>query len=400
MTMKELPLRNLLHKPLRTAALFILTFFLAFTIFSGSAVIWSLQNGLARLEDRLGADIIVVPNQAKQKIDPKNLILNGTPGYFYMDKEKMALIEHVEGVGKVSPQIFLASLSASCCSIPVQIIGFEPDSDFIVQPWIQESYNKPLSHGDVVVGASIVSNVGDTIRFYNQNCHIVAKLGPTGTGLDTAVYTNAETIRTLIDASAKMGLNTVFDGDVKDVISSVYIKVKDGYSIQKVTDNINLRVRRVKAIQMKEMLSEIGSGLTGVSETIRFLIISIWIMAFLILSISFSVLIGERKKEFAVLRMVGLSRKQLSRIMLTESFLLSLAGGVAGVLMGLITVIPFGTYIETMLHLPFLIPPWGDIAFVAGGTLLVICFVGPLASAYAAWRLSRIDAATIFREGN
>ena len=134
MKMKELPLRNLFHKPLRTAALFVLTFFLAFTIFSGSAVIWSLQNGLDRLESRLGADVIVVPNKAKQKIDPKNLILNGTPGYFYMDKEKINLIEHVEGVDKVSPQIFLASLSASCCSIPVQIIGFDPGSDFIVQP--------------------------------------------------------------------------------------------------------------------------------------------------------------------------------------------------------------------------------------------------------------------------
>ena len=400
MKMKELPLRNLFHKPLRTAALFVLTFFLAFTIFSGSAVIWSLQNGLDRLESRLGADVIVVPNKAKQKIDPKNLILNGTPGYFYMNKEKMNMIEHVEGVDKVSPQIFLASLSASCCSIPVQIIGFDPESDFIVQPWIQESYHKPLEHGDVVVGASIVSNVGDTIRFYNQNCHIVAKLQATGTGLDTAVYTNADTIRSLIDASAKMGVNQAFDGDVNDIISSVYIKVKDGYSAKKVTDNINLQVRRVKAIQMKEMLSEIGTGLTGVSRTIGFLIGSIWVMAFIILAISFSVLVGERKKEFAVLRMLGMSQKRLASVMLAESFILSFIGGLAGVFMGLLTVLPFGSYIETVLHLPFLIPGWKEIILLTIGTVVVICVVGPLAAGYATLRLSRVDAATIFREGN
>ena len=103
-----------------------------FVIFAGSMTVVSLQNGLKTLENRLGADIIVVPNTAKRKVDPKTMILDGTPGYFYMEREKMTLISHIEGVEKVSPQIFLASLSASCCSVPVQIIGFEPETDFII----------------------------------------------------------------------------------------------------------------------------------------------------------------------------------------------------------------------------------------------------------------------------
>ena len=64
----------------------------------------------------------------------------------------------------------------------------------------------------------------------------------------------------------KMGLNPLFEGDVENVISSVYIKVKDGYDIKKVTENINLRVRRVKAVQMKDMLSEIAGSLSGISK--------------------------------------------------------------------------------------------------------------------------------------
>ena len=228
MDLNRLPWRNLSRRPLRTAALLVLTFFLSFVIFAGSMTVVSLQNGLETLENRLGADIIVVPNTAKRKVDPKTMILDGTPGYFYMEREKMTLISHIEGVEKVSPQIFLASLSASCCSVPVQIIGFEPETDFIIQPWIRESYGRELAHGDVVVGSAVNADVGDTIRFYNKDCRIVAKLAATGTGLDTAVYTKAETIRTLIEASSKMGLNPLFEGDVENVISSVYIKVKDG----------------------------------------------------------------------------------------------------------------------------------------------------------------------------
>ena len=212
MDLNRLPWKNLSRRPLRTAALLVLTFFLSFVIFAGSMAVVSLQNGLGTLENRLGADIIVVPNTAKRKVDPKTMILDGTPGYFYMEREKMVLISHIEGVEKVSPQIFLASLSASCCSVPVQIIGFEPETDFIIQPWIRESYGRELAHSDVVVGSAVNADVGDTIRFYNKDCRIVAKLAATGTGLDTAVYTKAETIRTLIEASSKMGLNPLFEG--------------------------------------------------------------------------------------------------------------------------------------------------------------------------------------------
>ena len=72
MDLNWLPWRNLSRRPLRTAALLVLTFFLSFVIFAGSMTVVSLQNGLETLENRLGADIIVVPNTAKRKVDPKN----------------------------------------------------------------------------------------------------------------------------------------------------------------------------------------------------------------------------------------------------------------------------------------------------------------------------------------
>ncbi|MFR6111232.1 MAG: hypothetical protein ACLUIQ_07615 [Dialister invisus] len=105
----------------------------------------------------------------------------------------------------------------------MQIIGFEPETDFIIQPWIRESYGRELAHGDVVVlGGQCGRRRYDP--FLQQDCRIVAKLAATGTGLIPRSYTKAETIRTLIEASSKMGLNPLFEGDVENVISSVYIK--------------------------------------------------------------------------------------------------------------------------------------------------------------------------------
>lgn len=400
MSYTNLPLRNLKSTPLKTAAMIFLTFILSFCLFSGSIVIMSLQNGIGRLEDRLGADVVVIPNSAKRKIDPNFMLLNGTPGYFYMPKQNFDMISHIEGVDKISAQTFLASLSASCCSVPVQIIGFDQKTDFIIQPWIKKSYGKPLGYGDVVVGASVNADVGDTIQFYNQQCKIVAKLESTGTGFDTAVYTNAETINMLIDASIQMGLNPVFQGKAEDVISSIYIKVKDGYDITKVSNDINLRIRRVKAIPAKSMLSGIAGSLSAVSQSIEFLIYAVWIMVFIILIIAFSLPIGSRKKEFAVLRILGISRKKLAKIILKESAIISMIGGIIGLAAGSIFIIPFSGLIESSLKLPFLIPDFQIIVALSIAIFVTVFAIGAIASAYSAFRLSRVDTASILRGGN
>lgn len=113
---KELSLKNLKRKSARTAALVILSAFLSFSIFDGSLVVMSLQNGLRSYEARLGADIIVVPNQARSHGTVDAILLQGIPGSFYMDESYYEKIAAREGVEAASPQFFLASASAGCCS--------------------------------------------------------------------------------------------------------------------------------------------------------------------------------------------------------------------------------------------------------------------------------------------
>ena len=122
-------------------------------------------------------------------------------------------------------------------------------------------------------------------------------------------------------------------------------------------------------------------------------------MVFIVLVVSFSVLVGEMKKEFALLRVMGTSRRKLAGILLKETLILSVSGGAAGVIMGLLVVIPFSGLIETGLKLPFLLPGIRETGWLAFAAMAVICLAGPAASAYAVLRLSRVDPATILREG-
>lgn len=391
--------KNLARKPGRTAALILLTALLALSVFGGSMIILSLRGGLNSLENRLGADVIVVPSTAKSKTNLEQILLQGTTGYFYMDREKLDRVLETDGVESASPQVFLASLRASCCSVPVQVIGIDQETDFTVQPWIAESYSQTLNEKEVAVGCRVSAAIGESIRIYGVNCPVVARLAETGTGLDTAVYCSKETLQQLLDAARGLGHDLKISGSSDAVISAVYIKVRDGVDPQKVADDINIHIRKVEAVSTKSMLTGVSDSLKAVSATITWLIAALWILALIILFIVFAMMVNERRRELAVYRLLGMSRNMLSSMILKEAILCSLTGALCGVALGAALVFPFTTLIEQSLKLPYLTPAAGTIILCALLALAVSAVAGSAASLRTARKLSRVDPGATLREG-
>lgn len=396
----SIPYKNIVKRPLRSIALVILATFLSFSVFAGTMVTSSLKRGFSSLEQRLGADIMVVPYEAATKTDLSNIVLQGNTGYFYMDESVLDKISKMDGIDQISAQFFLATTSSGCCSLPVQIIGFDPDTDFAITPWIKKSYGDSIGYLDVVVGNDLNAFVGDTLSFYGVEVHVAAKLDKTGTAYDTAVFTNRETIIALIQSSLDRKMNTFSDIDPNKVVSCILINVADGCVAEEVLNDINIHVKKVKAIQTKNMISGISDSLVAVSDVISGLMVAIWILALIIMIVAFIMMVNERKKEFAVLRVVGASRRKLSGIVLKEGLLLSLGGSVIGTFIGLIVILPFNGYIETKLGLPFLLPDTCTILVITLLSVLLAAFAGSLTSALAAYRISKIETGTILREVN
>lgn len=394
----RLPIKNLLRKPGRTAALILLTAILAVSVFGGSVVVGSLRSGLKSLEARLGADIIVMPSEAESKVSFKNLLLQGTTGAFYMDASALDEVREAQGVEIAAPQTFLASLKADCCAIKVQIIGIDPAVDFTVKPWIDESLSRELGDMEVAVGCKVTADVGETLKLYEQYTHVVAKLAETGTGLDTAVYCNMDTMKTLLAAAEAKGVSHRIKSD-SDVISAVYVKVKDGYDVAKVNNWLNGHIRKVTAVRARSMFTDVSDSLSGIARAAWALIGAVWALALVILLVAFAMMIHERRREFAVLRLLGVSRRGLSGEILMETALCGLVGALLGVGIAALGVFPFTTLIETKLGLPYLAPSAGTLSKLAIGTILATLMVGLLAGTWAAARLSRTDPGTTLREG-
>lgn len=391
--------KNVKRKPLRSGLLAAIVMLLTFSLFAGAFTIISLQQGLQSYRTRLGADVIVVPVSATSQGSVDDIFLQGITSNNYMSDKDCQKVLSVDGIEAATKQFYLTSAKASCCSTRVQIIGFDPETDFSIQPWIGESFSGTIGDDDIVVGSNISVPADRKITFYNHEYNVAAQLEQTGTGLDSAVYTNMKTIRQMAENAQTLLKTSPFRGvDLGTAASAILIKVADGYEIGDVADDINIHITKVKATSARSMISGIVSGLDGVSRIIGILIAAVWVLAVVILIAVFAMLSNERKKEFAVLRTMGASRKMLFRIMSAEAVEISLIGSALGLLISLLLVLPFSGMIKSALGLPFLTPSAPLLAGLALAALAVSVLTGLLASVISAHRITKSETGLLMRE--
>jgi len=238
-----------------------------------------------------------------------------------------------------------------------------------------------------------------TLRFFNQTYPVAAQLEKTATGLDTSVFMSMDTIQSLFTSARESGMNFIYDEEPKEAVSSVLVRINKDLNADTVASNIRAGIPNVDVIVSKNMISGISGNLSSLVDYIRVLSIVLWIFAAVILLVIFSATINERKKEFAVIRILGATRRRLAVIVLTESLYLSVAGGVVGVAAASLVVFPFSAYIGERLQLPYLEPEIGAVLGVLALSLLLSFLVGPLASIYSAVKISKAETYLTMREG-
>ena len=397
-SINSLPIKNLVRKPARSLALIFISAFLALSAFGGTVMVMSLSNGINSLSARLGADIIVTPYAATSQVSYDSVIIQGKPGQFYMDSKYYEEIKtEIEGIDKITAQFYLASAKASCCSSRLQIIGFDPATDFSIQPWVEKSYSDKLGLYDAVVGSDVTPNTDMTVEIYGKTLHVQAVLDKTGTELDSALYVDIDTMKELIRAHNEKNPNQEKTIDPDNVVSSVLIKVADGYDIDEVAGDINLHVRQVKAIRTQNMISGVSESLSGVSATISLLMVVVWILSVVILAIVFTMNINERKKEFAVLRVLGASRVKLAGLVFREAALYGFLGSLFGAVLTVLITALFTPAIENMIGLPFLLPPVPVMLIAGALTVELTVAAGAVTAASSAVKISKIDTGLILR---
>ena len=388
---------NLIGKPGRAAALVLVVAIMSFVFFGGAVLSRSLDNGIRSLEARLGADIAVVPPGGEAAYE--SAILTGAPVNFYFDRGVESQIAALAGVEQVTTQFYLATIAdIECCSTQTQIIGIDYATDFAVTPWISRFLHRQMGDGEVIVGSNVSVGRDNTVTFFGYELPVAARLERTATGMDYTVYVNMDTAR-LIARSAQAGGYISADVDIENAASTILVNVNPNYAISEVIWRIRRYVPNVGVVASYGIYSSFAMNLrffTGMISTISAVL---GVLAVLILVVLFSLIASGRKKEFAILRILGAPRKKLAGIVLTEAFDLSLCGAILGSFLAAIIVFPFGRYIGAQMGMPLLLPEILDSFVLFAVAFITSVAVGPISSAYSAYKISRAETYATMREG-
>lgn len=393
----DLIIENYLRNPFRSFGLSLLIALLAAVLLVAGLLSLSLSKGLNRLSSRLGADVIVIPQGSE--INDQSVLLLGDSKYAYLPQGLLEFIRGLNGIENATPQYYLTSLSSSCCDQKVAIIGFDPTTDFVIQPWIHEVFTEKIPKGAIVVGSEIHVEEKKTVKFFGHEYPVAATLEPIGNKLDQAVFVDISTLATIREAAQEKGVTFLYQNESDAVsYSSILIKLSEGADLERLSREIHTRFDNVQIRSRKDMFS-------GLEKSADFLQVVLWVIVtfFLIIAvaaivISFSLSTRERRREYALLRIVGFTRKRLKTLVLSESLLVSAAGAYIGLLLASVAFFTFKIWIGEHVNVPFIIPGNAEIAAVYAVVILLLHSVGPVAVYGVANKVSKIDAYAALRE--
>ena len=184
--------------------------------------------------------------------------------------------------------------------------------------------------------------------------------------------------------------NSTYDGNLKfmgvsslDEPSVINIYPKDFEAKEKISDLITEYNRGVKDTEKITYTDYIGLMLSSVTTIIN--AISYILIAFISISlIVSSIMIGiityisvlERTKEIGVLRAMGASKKDVSRVFNAETLIVGFAAGAIGILITLLLLIPINAVIAAVTDISGL----AVLPFAGGAALVIISMLLTLIS--------------------
>ncbi len=393
-------IQNLKAKKFRTVFMMFFVLLMSATFFFSTILMENMKLGIVNTTDRMGADFILVPKEGTEHI--RESLFSGTPCSIMFDRSWEQAVKEVEGVERVSSQLYVATLSESCCDAAVQLIAFDMDTDFVVKPWLEKAGELDLKTGEIVIGNNVIADVGDTLKFYEVNFKVAGKLEKAGMGYDDSVFMTYETANMLMDSPVAKDrfpseelevFASMLMIDISDDIDSKKAKMM-GIDIQKAGNS----GEAMYACSADDLMSGIASQVKKLSGYGNILTFILTISTALSLISIFIITMNERKYEFGVLYTLGAAKRQITAIILWEALVISAAGGILGVLISYYLVSSFKNVISVKLGIPYLDISLGQTAPVAGVCMMIAVITGIIAAMCSVYQISRNEIYGLIRE--
>lgn len=389
--------RNIKRRLFRSLALILSVTLVSGLLFSGAVSIKGVLNSISIGTKRLGADLMVVPEGFADKI--KTTLIAGTPSVFYMPPENLEKIKNIKGVRAASPQLFIKGTQYECCTnVDAFLVAFDPATDFTITPWLNESINRPLGKDEIIIGRSIPVAKGDEMKFYGKSLKVVGTLSDTGLEyIDHGVFMTFETARDMIRTSKEKAIEPLMISE--DAISTILIQLNPDVSPERAAVFVEYELSGVKAIAAQDVIGGVKRQLFALLRILLGIGISLWVITIVLIAVVFSMIVNERQREIGILRSIGAKRRAVFSFITAEAFIISLIGGLAGIVAGGLLIYSLKVPLTGAFNLPYL---WPDRIFIVSAiivTLFISTSTGIVAAFYPALRCSRMEPYEAIRKG-
>jgi putative ABC transport system permease protein len=338
------------------------------------------ERGLSREIKRTGIHFMVVPSGCAHEV--ASLVLHGAVIPKFLDTSVIEHIKKVDGIELISPLLVSQLPNPEKDRIDL-VYGIEMSHLAALKPSWELEGTVPVVDNEILMGAEVASHYGIrpgaslSYPTVNTTFKVTGIVKKTGTQDDAFIYVPIGKAQQIFKKPSGA--------------TAVGIKVANPLSVQEITEALSERIPGIQIVTMNQVVNSI-SNLAASGKVIS---LSVAFIALLISAVgvmnSILMAVFERTQEIGMMRAIGASKSDIFKIIVKETTLLTLSGGVAGVLLS-----AFGSRgIETFVRnfMPYV--PGGNVVtfepMLACASLAFTFVIGIASGLYPAWKASKIN---------
>lgn len=375
----KLAIKNLLRHRTRSALTILGIAASVGVLFSVLSFNRGFNEGLAEELERTGLHFMVVPSGCAHEVAA--LVLHGAVIPKFLDTGVMQHLQETDGIAMATPILVAQRPNPQKERVDL-IYGVDMDVLSAIKPSWEIEGEIPAKGNEILLGHEVAEHEGlkpgDVFTETDDGTPLVIAgiVGLTGSQDDAFVYLPIQTAQQMLERPG--------------AATAIGVKVSDPERMNEITDALTAAVPGIQIVTMGQVMNSISN----LAASARALSLAIVLIAVLISAVgvmnSILMSVFERSQEIGMMRAVGASRRDVFRIILEETTILSLAGGIFGIAISTLGSKLIEAFVRSVM--PFV--PTGSLIsfdpFLALGSILFIMAIGLCAGLYPACKASKI----------
>lgn len=276
--------------------------------------------------------------------------------------------------------------------------------DVVIGSDVAESLHYEINSKVIVAHGS---TTGDAIQAHDDKpFHIVGILKPTGTSIDRALYISLEAMEAIhLDwqsgSAPQIGQQINPDSIRPDMvkprtITSFFLRTKNRIETLKLQRQINeYKSEPLLAVIPGVVLSELWQTLSSVEKVLKAISFLVMLVGLMSMLIALMTSLNERRREMAILRVLGASLKHILGLIVLETFVLTLLAVALACVLKILTEFILGPWLQVKYGLYLEAPLFSLTEFLYIGIMLVLGVAISLIPAFSAMKSALKDGLSV-----